>query len=89
MNSKNKKTKKSSIRYGNVDVPKDEFEARNVKERITIMIDQDILDKFREHAGKTGQKYQTLINKALREATLKPSLEKRIELLERKVNKLA
>ena len=49
------------------------------KERITIRLDTDILDYFRdivEHAG--GGNYQTLINNALRtyiEGGKKPTLE--------------
>lgn len=36
------------------------------KTRITIMLDNDVLDSFRLQADKTGAGYQTLINKALR-----------------------
>jgi uncharacterized protein (DUF4415 family) len=84
MSSKNKK-----IKYGKVDISPDEFDAKNIKERITIFIDQDVLDQFRAKAGKTGLKYQTLINQALREAANKPSLEERLEALENKIKKIA
>ena len=84
MSSKNKK-----ITYGTVEVSSDEFEPKNVKERITIFIDQDILDQFRTRAKKSGAKYQTLINQALREASLKPGLEERLEALEKKIKKIA
>ena len=36
------------------------------KTRITIYIDNDILEVFRERADSAGQGYQTLINETLR-----------------------
>jgi uncharacterized protein (DUF4415 family) len=36
------------------------------KTRITIHIDSDILDAFREKAAKQGKGYQTIINETLR-----------------------
>lgn len=41
------------------------------KTRITIMLDDDILDYFRSQSAKTGSGYQTMINLALREAVAK------------------
>lgn len=38
------------------------------KSRITIMLDNDVLMAFRERAEAEGIGYQTLINRALREA---------------------
>lgn len=38
------------------------------KTRITIFLDNDVLDGFRKRAEKEGQGYQTLINAALRDA---------------------
>jgi uncharacterized protein (DUF4415 family) len=37
------------------------------KTRITIYLDDDVLDEFRERADSTGRGYQTMINDALRE----------------------
>ena len=37
------------------------------KTRITIMLDDDVLEAFREQAKGTGRGYQTRINAALRE----------------------
>jgi len=37
------------------------------KTRITILIDNDILEAFRERAESMGRGYQTMINDALRE----------------------
>ncbi len=38
------------------------------KTRITIHIDNDVLEAFREKAAVQGKGYQTLINEALRQA---------------------
>jgi len=81
-------TRNKKISYGKVEIPEDAFDPRNVKERITIMIDQDILDGYRLKAKKTGDKYQSLINRTLREALDAPDLEKRVERLEQKLKKL-
>ncbi len=40
--------------------------AQKGKTRITIYIDNDILEAFRERADSAGQGYQTLINETLR-----------------------
>ncbi len=37
------------------------------KTRITIYIDNDVLDTFRQEAEAAGHGYQTMINQALRE----------------------
>ena len=44
------------------------------KTRITIMLDNDVLGKFRLQAEKEGSGYQTLINKALKSSIGKESL---------------
>ncbi|MGA2552849.1 MAG: BrnA antitoxin family protein [Burkholderiaceae bacterium] len=38
------------------------------KTRITIMLDNDVIEHFREHAENQGVGYQTLINSVLRNA---------------------
>ena len=38
------------------------------KTRITIMLDDDIIEEFKSRAERAGSGYQTLINAALREA---------------------
>ena len=38
------------------------------KTRITIMLDDDVIDEFRARAEKAGAGYQTLINAALKDA---------------------
>lgn len=37
------------------------------KTRITMYLDTDVLEEFRQRADKTGYGYQTMINEALRE----------------------
>jgi uncharacterized protein (DUF4415 family) len=37
------------------------------KTRITIYIDDDVLEKFRERSESAGKGYQTMINEALRQ----------------------
>ena len=37
------------------------------KTRITIYLDDDVLEEFRERADEAGYGYQTMINEALRE----------------------
>ena len=39
------------------------------KTRITIMLDNDVLEAYRKRADREGMGYQTLINKTLREYT--------------------
>ena len=38
------------------------------KTRITIMLDDDIIEAFRSKAEASGRGYQTMINEALRQA---------------------
>lgn len=40
----------------------------DARARITIHLDDDILELFRRRAGATGRGYQTMINEALRDA---------------------
>ena len=41
------------------------------KTRITIYLDNDVLEEFRERAGAAGYGYQTMINDALRKHLVK------------------
>ena len=45
------------------------------KERITILLDKDILAAFRERVSDTGRGYQTAINQALRDYLASDVLE--------------
>ena len=63
-----KTTKYADIVYSDKDKLSDEdFEPKNVKHRISILIPENVLNHDREMAQKEGIGYQTLINKVLRE----------------------
>lgn len=68
--------KKSKIKYGKKDLlPKGEFNPRDVKIRISIVIEGDLLEAYKDAAKLTthGQ-YQTLMKEKLREGLLPPEL---------------
>ena len=72
------------------ELTKADFDSKNVKERISIMLDQDIVDYFRKRALEENSKYQTLINAALRDSMgQKNSVEKRLTQIEERLGKLA
>ncbi len=52
-----------------------------VKMRVNTFIDADIYDALNEEAERTGQKYQTLLNKYLRAAVLKEVSEADIKAI--------
>ena len=45
------------------------------KQRITIMLDSDIIAAFRVRAAESGRGYQTLVNQALRDSLANVELE--------------
>lgn len=75
--SKIKLSKKNSI-------APDEFETKYAKEKISIWIDEDVLDEFRKIAKDNNKKYQTLINEVLRNYALAPK-NKNIEKILAKI----
>ena len=52
-----------------------------VKIRVNTFIDLDIYDALNDEADRTGQKYQTLLNKYLRAAVLKEVSESDIKAI--------
>jgi len=75
MNSSNKLNLDKSIDEKTLDennsiLEEKDFESKNVKARITMMIDLDLLDKIKSDAKNIGTKYQTLMNTKLREVFL-------------------
>lgn len=76
---------KGKITYGDVEVSDDILSPEATRIRISIMIPGDVLDGIRAMAAKEGIKYQTLINKLLRDAVAAGSIVDRVERLERKV----
>jgi uncharacterized protein (DUF4415 family) len=79
MNTKNK------ITYGKKDLlTEDDF--KNCKIRVTMMLDEDIVNAFKERAKEGTDGYQTLINRALRELLFaEASIEARLKRLEAQV----
>ena len=74
------------IKYSkkNILVP-DEFDTKFAKEKISIWIDEDVLDEFRRNAKDNNKKYQSLINEVLRNYAFAPknkNLEKILSKLE-------
>lgn len=61
-------TKTEKVKYGKKDlIPDDAFHPKNVKERVTMFVDEDVVNEFRKWASQMpGGKYQTLMNQALR-----------------------
>ena len=46
---------------------REDIEPKNVKERVNMFVDEDVVNAFREYASKMpGGKYQTLMNQVLR-----------------------
>ncbi len=83
-----KSTTKKDIKFGGKDLlAVDEFDPKYGKERITLFIDQQVVDAFRSLAEKRGDKYQALMREALRGLVYSDSkvdsLEKRISKIEK------
>lgn len=57
---------KNHIEIGKFETGEDEFHPKNVKIRITAMIDLDVLDFLKTAAKKRNTRYQTLMNQVLR-----------------------
>jgi predicted DNA binding CopG/RHH family protein len=75
---------KSSISYGKKDLlSADDF--KNPKIRISMMVDEDLLQTLKRNASEEGIGYQTLMQKILRESVGRPSLEERVRRLEKKL----
>jgi len=85
MNTKHNK----DIEYGNVDLLEDEFDPKNVKIRITTLIDEDVLIMLKHYAKKRGGKYQTVLNSLLRAFFDKPTRSTKIKgLSEERVRRI-
>ena len=55
-------------KHGNVEIPKDEFEPKNIKVRISMMIPGDVLDGYKKASKECKKPYQVLMQEKLREA---------------------
>ena len=76
-----KSKKNPKIKYGNVDLPEDTFDHKNVKARITMWIGVDLLDEVRKRAAAKDLPYQTYLNQVLRDTILGSNEEERIRKL--------
>jgi uncharacterized protein (DUF4415 family) len=81
-----KSTRKPDIKFGKKDLlAEDEFDPKYGKERITILLDQQVVDAFRKKAKSEGKKYQALMRDILKAAVFsndRSDLEKRLEKVE-------
>ncbi len=93
MKSMKTKKAKKSIQFGPVDdLTREDLRDENVKMRISIFFDLDLVKHFKAEAKKSGEKYQTLMNRAMREAAFgkeKDELRERLARLEKAVFKTA
>jgi len=80
--------KNKNIRYGDVELTDDEYRGKSIKQRITMFVDQDVLLEYKKLARKSGDKYQSLINRTLRAALENRDIERRVAALEKKVGKI-
>lgn len=62
---KSSKSKTKKIEYGNVDIPDEAFLPENIKVRISLMVQGNILEWFKEHSKLIGVPYQNLMQMAL------------------------
>lgn len=84
-----KSTKKDKdIQYGDIDLlEKDEFDPKYGKVRISLMIDLQVVEAFKEEAERRGAKYQALMRESLRNAVFGDDLRERLSKLEEAVFK--
>ena len=75
------------LEYGEVDdLIEEDFRDENVKVRITMYVDRDLIKHFRAQAARIGEKYQTLINRAIRESVYRAkNWEDRLKAVEEKL----
>ncbi len=80
------KTKKNKQGKGPEFLSDEDVRSKNIKIRVNMFMDLDVVEHFRKLGKAKGLGYQTLINQALREyvSGLK-SLEQRVEALERRL----
>jgi uncharacterized protein (DUF4415 family) len=80
---KTKKTKMGKVPEALTD---EDVNSKNIKIRVNMFMDLDVVEHFRKLSKNKGLGYQTLINQALREyiSGLR-GLERRVEELEKKL----
>lgn len=64
-------------------------DSKTAKVQTSIRLDLDVMEWAQESAEKLGIGYQTFLNMKLKESIEKPSIESRVELLEKRILKRA
>lgn len=77
------KNNKKKIRIGKVELPDSVFDLKNVKFRVTMFLDLDLLDEIRRLAKAKRLPYQTFINQHLRECLMDGNREAQIRKIVR------
>ena len=78
------------IKTGKVEIGSNEFNPKNGKFRLNMLLDLDVVDQIRKVAASKHVPYQTLINQRLRELFLEgDTLENRVTRLEKLLKKQA
>jgi len=83
-------TRKKDIQFGTKNLlVNDEFDSENGEQRISLMLDIQVIEAFKNLAKKEGKKYQVLIRDTLRETVFnkKNNIENRLKELEKAVFK--
>jgi uncharacterized protein (DUF4415 family) len=85
----NSTDKLDRMEFGTVEIPEGALDGRSAKVRITMMVDADVLAGFKLRAAEEHAKYQTLMNRTLRESlkSTGATLEGRIAALEQIVRR--
>ena len=60
--------KKKTSKFGNINIPAEDFKNENVRIQISIKIPIDLLKAYRDEAEKQKKGYQTLIQETLRKS---------------------
>jgi len=88
-----KSTRKKDIRYGDEDLlESDEFDSKHGKQRISLMVDMQVVEAFKNRADSEGEKYQVLMRKALKESVFGSrvdNIEERLRKIESAIFKKA
>lgn len=83
-----RKSSKNGFDFNKANVHKGPLlDPKTTKVQTSIRLDGDVMLWLQTSAHEQSIPYQTFINKLLREAMQKPSLEKRVEELEKKFDK--
>jgi len=83
-------TRKKDVQFGSKNLlENDEFDSEHGKQRISLMLDIQVIEAFKNLAKKEGKKYQVLIRDTLRKTVFnkKNDIENRLKELEKAVFK--